>query len=463
MGKVIFFSADDGVHGEELWITDGTAEGTRMVKDIGGEDPNWGNLGSSPKDIASIGGGRVVFSAYVGNEGRELWVSDGSEAGTALLKDINPTSSSSPKDLTALGDGRVVFSANNSQLWVTNGSTDGTFAIKNVNPSYFESLGNGKALFFVGDAIDDRSLWVTDGTEDGTVILRDFEQDSGDRFEYIDPIGNGKAFLRSADRKSLWITDGSPEGTLPFIEGDFFSTINTMPYDRMFIVVIRDGETHYFVSDGTQEGTYEPGVVSNPPFDAPQPMLYELNAGEGVYPDRYGGEEQLLEDGRLLYDARTFEKETYIRSDGEVGVRLVWYGSQLWVTDGTRSGTIMLDRINDGPPSPSPTPSSRPDDFYLLSDGRVLLTAWDGINTNLYVFEPFNLSINILAHNIESIGNFIDWGNGHTLFTASGSQEGIWVTDGTQQGTKLVIPDARVSFGGVLTTMMQLNSIMKDG
>jgi ELWxxDGT repeat protein len=89
MGRQVFFTADDGIHGRELWITDGTAAGTQSVKDI-----NVGAMSSKPHDVVVLGN-TLYFSADDGAHGRELWRSDGTAAGTVMVKDITPVSASS--------------------------------------------------------------------------------------------------------------------------------------------------------------------------------------------------------------------------------------------------------------------------------------------------------------------------------------------------------------------------------
>src|SRR5439155_200257 len=84
----LFFAADDGSDGIELWKSDGTAAGTALVKDIG---PGAGS--SLPVHLTNVNG-RLFFSAGDGSNGFELWKRDGTAAGTVLVKDISPGAAS---------------------------------------------------------------------------------------------------------------------------------------------------------------------------------------------------------------------------------------------------------------------------------------------------------------------------------------------------------------------------------
>ena len=104
-GDRLFFAADDGVHGIELWSTDGTFDGTTLAGDIAP-----GAASSHPAWLAAAGD-RVFFAAADGASGVEIWESDGTPAGTRGVQDVAPGSaSSSPEEITLVGD-RLFFAA----------------------------------------------------------------------------------------------------------------------------------------------------------------------------------------------------------------------------------------------------------------------------------------------------------------------------------------------------------------
>ncbi len=104
LGGAVFFRAWDPDHGTELWRTDGTPEGTRVLDLVPGPPS------SDPQGLAAAGG-RLYFSAGDGLHGRELWTSDGTAAGTRLVDDIaSGAVSSAPMLMTPVGD-RLYFTA----------------------------------------------------------------------------------------------------------------------------------------------------------------------------------------------------------------------------------------------------------------------------------------------------------------------------------------------------------------
>ena len=129
----LFFTANDGTTGDELWKSDGTAAGTVLVKDI-----NPGTGGSSPVYLTNVNG-TLFFAANDGTHGIELWKSDGTAAGTVLVKDIRPgvPAAPTPTNLTNV-NGTLFFAANDGttgvELWKSDGTAAGTVLVKDINP-----------------------------------------------------------------------------------------------------------------------------------------------------------------------------------------------------------------------------------------------------------------------------------------------------------------------------------------
>lgn len=126
-GLVLFVA--DGPAGAELWATDGTPDGTRLLQDI---FP--GSTGSGLHDFILFGG-LAYFGADDGTNGDELWVSDGTPKGTRMLADIHP------------GPG-------GSKVSMVNGSMSGFY-------------------FVADDGVHGRELWRSDGTSNGTILVND--------------------------------------------------------------------------------------------------------------------------------------------------------------------------------------------------------------------------------------------------------------------------------------------------
>ena len=188
IGSNLFFVADDGTHGRELWRSNGTEAGTALVADI-----RLGAVGSDPAYITQ-NGITVLFSATKEWYGRELWISLlGLTA--SQLKNINPENpewaDSNPAYLTKCGE-IVFFAATKSddatarELWKTDGTEAGTVMVKNINPTPGASSNpmeltcvNGRVYFNANDGVHGAELWVSDGTEAGTTIVKDLDLSGG--------------------------------------------------------------------------------------------------------------------------------------------------------------------------------------------------------------------------------------------------------------------------------------------
>jgi len=169
-GKILF-TAKSEEYGAELWITNGTPAGTKMLKDI-----NPGSANSDPGEFAlhtdPNGVTRVYFAATTAAEGRELWYSDGTSAGTVLLRDIiGGPESGDPKSLVS-GGGRLYLSANQTnygrELFYTLGSR--SFATKRVSGDSKVGIYAGSSslawydnkLYIAADGVNGNQLYSFD-------------------------------------------------------------------------------------------------------------------------------------------------------------------------------------------------------------------------------------------------------------------------------------------------------------
>lgn len=219
-GDRVVFVADDGVHGEELWITDGTFTGTFLLADI-----RPGASSSSPRSFCDMGS-YLLFRADDGTHGSELWRTDGSAAGTVMVADLQPTvflwRGSSPASITRLGDVAMftAYSFNDVDLWRSDGTTAGTARVLDLPPGVlppdqFVSVRD-KVIFRAFMPNQDRELWCSDGTAAGTYQLADIRPGFGDGVDVLMAAGTSHAVFEgsSPDRGSeVWISDGTPAGT----------------------------------------------------------------------------------------------------------------------------------------------------------------------------------------------------------------------------------------------------------
>ena len=246
-GYKAFFAASDATHGEELWVTDGTVAGTRIVKDI--------NPGSSGSDVNWMArfNDKVVFAANDGMNGMEVWISDGTTAGTYMIKQIHEWGDgSNPNGFTQVNETQFVFRARNVDsenynataeqywLWVSDGTEEGTELIAECatlwpgqdNGTYhYHWMRVGRKVFFKADNKDRTvggELWITDGTAQGTRLVKDINlepqngetpEDGKTRDSAIDQMVNfynEKLFFKAWTPEygnEPWASDGTEDGT----------------------------------------------------------------------------------------------------------------------------------------------------------------------------------------------------------------------------------------------------------
>jgi len=377
-GKV-FFRAEERVPdkeslGKELWVTDGTKDGTYMVSDIGE-----GAESSYPSYFKLRKGNRLLFLATTkdlvnGGWETELWSSDGSESGTHMVKDIWPGpyhSAGGPgiKGYTssAVVDGVYYFSAkgggssfyvennylfetNGLELWRSDGTEEGTHIVTDLTPTFdmvwgyawsythnitkyhdgivFSSYGYKNKDFENGEFVG-YELWYSDGTHNGTKLVADIHPNDGseknsDPSDFI--VEGGVLYFIANDGvhgRELWITRGADlENPTTLMvadltpgEGSSTITEQTM-FKGILYFVFNDGVDKHGIeiwrTNGTPEGTF---------------LLKDIATGEGNY--NHADPRELTVVDNLMYFSAW--------SPG--------HGRELWVTDGTKEGTNLVQDL----------------------------------------------------------------------------------------------------------------------
>lgn len=225
--KKLYFVASDSSHGRELWVTDGTVEGTKLFHDFAQGPQNSDVYELEPVD-------RKLYIAVNSDWFREhhLWVYDGSSGEPTPLARFASTGSPSLTQLTRAGSSlffQVNSQTGHDQLWKTNGREEGTVRVKEFksrNPHYTinQLIDTEGLLFFVADdSLHGTELWRSDGTEEGTVLVKDiapgFEGKGdarGSRPSLLTPVF-GQLYFVASDGVGpgvLWRTDGTSYGTV---------------------------------------------------------------------------------------------------------------------------------------------------------------------------------------------------------------------------------------------------------
>ena len=261
-----------------MWKSDGTTEGTVLVKDI---NPS----GDSSFNDPVLYRNKIYFAANDGTNGVELWESDGTEEGTLLVSDINSNEGegSAPANLTVF-DSKIFFTADNGsagddringrELWRTNGSEEGTTFVRDINPDG-SSFANeftifDESLYFAAEnSSEGRELYVNDpeASPFNTAIYR--FQNSSKPGTYI--------FVGEEERASINANFPSfQEEGLAFQVGETFGD-DLVPYYR-FQSVANPG-TYLFVDDTERTGIFENYADS---FSEDGLAFYVNSAGTGL-------------------------------------------------------------------------------------------------------------------------------------------------------------------------------------
>jgi ELWxxDGT repeat protein len=328
--------------GEVPWRYDGT------TADIAAY---YGNYAQS----LAVYNGEVFYAGHTFDDGFELWKIDATNL-AVKVKNIPGTGvgqTLTPSNILAHSDGFMYFLRwrlnADCELWKSDGTTGGTNMVKAL-PYITNMYSAGSKLYLFGPSdpnyptSGNHNLWVSDGTTGGTIPIKDFNP--ADYPTHSDPYAfNGKLYFVLDDKISgseLWTSDGTTLGTYRVADinpgiGNGFGT----PLGHV-------GSTLYLAgNDGT--GT----------------ALYKMDAATETVTK--------IKTISFITKGIEFQGKFYFAADDGVN------GQELWVSDGTNAGTLMVGDINA-------TGSSYPIQFCVLNNKLIFDAYTDALGYELYKY-----------------------------------------------------------------------------
>jgi ELWxxDGT repeat protein len=442
------FAATDLSNGREMWSTDGTAAGTNIVVNA-----NTGSQGSAPQLFAT-GANTAVFLSVTSNTSPylSLFRSNGTTSGTALIgsfPDKDTTQSiGAPFYLGTAGEKLIYTSAGHpsygAEPFASDGTAAGTGLLRDLNPGsrdsvYYNALSvNNKVIFSAsgaGEAFDPEP-WVTDGTPAGTVQLGDYWP--GATGSQPKPLGvmNGFAYfiVQTPGTPKIFKTDGTPAGSEAFTlpAGFRLGLDGTVAGNQLFFLCDPNGTFNYELckSDGTSAGTSlvkdidgVPGTSSSPQFFASAGNRVVFMANDGVHGVELWGSDGSSAGTVLLGDLQpgaAGQSPFFSLSAEAAGKRFLTLstpgeGLELWSTDGTAAGTVRLTDLEPGPINSQFLSGIEHDGKLFFSargaDGQIELYSSNGTRPGTGIFfdpEPLTSS------NVSSMSSIA----GHLFFNA---------------------------------------------
>jgi len=342
--EVVLFTGNNGSTGLELWVSDGTKEGTRLVKDI-----LPGVYSSGLIDPVRFGEG-ILFAASNGINGSELWYSDGTEEGTYMVKDINDGFARGLLSSAVNGYSSLITPArtgayfratngvNGTELWFTDGTEQGTYMVSDINPGAPESIPSAMmtiadiVYFSANNGVNGTELWKSDGTVQGTSMIMDINPGSPSSDPSHITEAGGIIYFSANDGivgQELWKTSGITSTTVLVkdvrVATDFAGGANYGSYPSDFIEF---NEKLYFTA-----GTFRDDIGTGEGFSS---IELWTSSGTNETTFRVGENEEWFGDPATLtlYNDKIFlSLNTYVASWRNYS-SCVWEGNEIAVANG---------------------------------------------------------------------------------------------------------------------------------
>ena len=446
--NLMYFTGSDATtHDAELWVTDGTAAGTKLIKNIA-------STGSSVPDNYFVFNNTLYFTANDGTHGRELWKSNGAVGNATLVADINAgignsiendvafyqngnnvyfsattgqdtglyklDQSGTPAlvakisgsiDLSLLGaaslGSKTVFTVRtgdvflgNTQLWVTEGTAASTTMLYDFGIGsgyqFLQLIPYKNLIFFDGYDMTtgDVELWSTDGTKPNTKLFKDINPGDNPSIPllYNSALINGKMFFTATTDKNgyeLWVTDGTPGGTTLFKD---INTTSSGAGDANPVFLANIGSYANQLTNNTGSSSFNFQQANSTPFNG----KWYFTADDGSHGTELWSTDGTAANTKLVKDLNAgtadgtaenniaFYTTTGIYFVGNNGAS----GEEPFVTDGTDAGTKLVADINTGS-----VKDSKPV-YMFLYNSQIYLNADNGDNNNSEFDNPDLYKIN---------------------------------------------------------------------
>ena len=360
-GKV-YFNAYTPQYGPELWMTDGTTEGTVLLKDA---TPGTETNSGISTNLAVVND--TLFFATV----TDIWKSDGTPDGTVKIKTlasgynmyhyVDQTNDICQYNFFASAGGLYYFTVNDHpyfELWKSNGQTEGTVAVDSFKYLDYFYAFNGKLIFAASKTgyKDKVSLWVSDGTKSGTKCVKaNLSPVENDDYPWNYTIFQNKLFFTAVDTTGdigIYYTDGTSEGTV-LVKNRFGYDYNNFTVMNGYLYFTVDSSnTTLWKTDGTTGGTILIKEIYNSNCGN---CKYNLtHAGDKLYFNDFDGNNLWISDGSTVgtYILKSVPSSDYLLDwnsltdfKGKLYFSAEIFNNNLWVSDGTEEGTKLISPI----------------------------------------------------------------------------------------------------------------------